>query len=71
VIMTIIALKSVVAIKGVLIHISVSPALYPGDVGRYNHPLLGLSIPAGDPQEISLFLAFQQVPASDPSWDYA
>jgi hypothetical protein len=59
VIMTIIALKHVVAIKGVSIHISISPTLYLGDVGRHNHPLLGLSVPSGDPQEISPFLAFQ------------
>jgi hypothetical protein len=44
--MTITALKRVVVIKGVSIHISTSPSLYPSDVGRHNHPLLGPNIPA-------------------------
>ena len=45
-IMTNIALKRVVAIKGVSTHISISLSLYLGDVGCHNHPLLGLSVPA-------------------------
>jgi hypothetical protein len=45
--MTITALKHVVVIKDVSIHISTSPSPYPGDVGHHNHPLLGPSVPAG------------------------
>ena len=41
------ALKRVVVIKGVSIHISTSPSPYPGDVGRHNHPLLRPSVLAG------------------------
>jgi hypothetical protein len=46
--MTITALKRVVIIKGVSIHITTSSSPYPGDVGGHNHPLLGPSVPAGD-----------------------
>jgi hypothetical protein len=63
--MTITALKRVVIIKGVSIHISTSPSPYLGDVGCHNHPLLGLSVPAGYPYGISPFLASQRAPASD------
>jgi hypothetical protein len=34
--MAIMALKRVVVIKGISIHISTSPSSYPGDVGRHN-----------------------------------
>ena len=34
--MTITALKRVVIIKGVSLHISTSPSPYPGDVGRHS-----------------------------------
>jgi len=47
----------------VFIHISTFP--FPGDVGRHNHPLLGPSVPAGDPHGITQFLASQQVPTGD------
>jgi hypothetical protein len=52
--------------EGANIHISTYPFPYPSDVRRYNHPLLGPSIPAGDPHGITPFLASQLVPASDP-----
>jgi hypothetical protein len=39
--------------------------LIPGDVGRHNHPLLRLSIPAGDPDGIPSFLASQRVSDGD------
>ena len=42
--MIITALKRVVVIKGVSIHISTSPSPYPGDVGRHNQPLLGPNV---------------------------
>ena len=45
--MTITALKRVIVIKGVSIHISTSPSPYPGDVERHNHPLLRPSVLAG------------------------
>jgi hypothetical protein len=45
--MTITALKRVIVIKGISIHISISPFPYPGDVGCHNHPLLGPSVPSG------------------------
>jgi hypothetical protein len=48
-IMTITALKRVVVIKVVSIHISISSSPYPSNVGRHNHPLLGPNILAGDP----------------------
>jgi len=34
-------------------------------MGRHNHPLLGPSVPAGDPHRITPLLTSQQVPASD------
>jgi hypothetical protein len=37
-------------IKGAFIHISTSS--FPGDVGCHNHPLLGPSVPAGDPHRL-------------------
>jgi hypothetical protein len=46
--MTITALKRVVVIKDVSIHINTSQAPYPGDVGRHNHLILRPSIPADD-----------------------
>jgi len=49
--------------KGVFIHISTSP--FSSDVGCHNHPLLGPSVPAGDPHGITPFLASQQVPAGN------
>jgi hypothetical protein len=63
--MAIIALKRVVVIKGVSIHISTFSSPYPSDIRRHNHPLLGPSVPAGDPHGISPFLASQRAPASD------
>jgi len=56
--------KTRCVIKGAFIHISTSP--FPGDVGRYNHLLLGPSVPAGDPHGITPFLASQGVPADNP-----
>jgi hypothetical protein len=37
-----------------------------GDVGHYNHLLLGPSVPVGDFRRITPFLVSQQVPTSDP-----
>jgi hypothetical protein len=50
--------------KDAFIHISTST--FSSDVGRPNHPLLGPSVPAGDPYEIFLFLVSLRVPAGDP-----
>jgi hypothetical protein len=50
--------------KSAFIHISTSP--FTGDVRCHNHPLLGPSVPTGDPHEITPFLASQQVPVGNP-----
>jgi hypothetical protein len=63
--MTITALKRIVVIKGVSIHISTSPSPHLGNVGHHNHPILGPSVPAGDPYGISPFLASKRAPTSD------
>jgi hypothetical protein len=39
---------------------------YLGDVRRHNHPLLGPSVLAGDPHEITQFFESQRVPTGDP-----
>jgi hypothetical protein len=56
--------KTRCVINGAFIHISTSPFL--GDVRRHNHPLLGPSVPACDPHEITPFLVSQRVPAGIP-----
>ena len=64
--MTITALKCVVVIKGVSIHISTSPSLYPGYVGRHNHPILRPSVLAGGLMGLAHFWhPSQRVSASD------
>jgi hypothetical protein len=35
-------------------HRSTSSFPYPGDVERHSHPLLGLSVPAGDPYDVEM-----------------
>jgi hypothetical protein len=52
--------------KGANIYINAYPFTYSGDMGRHNHPLLGLSVLASDPYRITTFLASQRVHASDP-----
>jgi hypothetical protein len=42
-------LKDLIPFKESIFHINTSYNTYPGNVGRHNHPLLGLSVLADNP----------------------
>jgi hypothetical protein len=60
------ALKRIVAMKCISIHILAFSSLYLSDVRHHNHPLLRPNVFASNSNGISPFFASQRVPASDP-----
>jgi hypothetical protein len=59
--MTIMALKRVVVIKGVIIHISTSQSLYPGDVGCHRDFSRFVRFKVGDGSNIRFFCMINSV----------